>query len=93
MGSNILTAILVGLVLPVVLALLFVKITENKERIKAPIDKAKTTLSNAIERHRETNTIEYQEKMLGLLEKGYTEEQAKAILKTSKRIEQLKRND
>jgi len=88
---GILTAILFGLGLPAVLALLYVYISDNKEKIKAPIDKVKASLSDAIERHKETNTLEYQEKMLNLLAQGYTEEQAKAILKTSMRIEQMKK--
>lgn len=97
-------AILVAIGLPAIVGLIIGVGVWNEDKIKAASKKAKDSLSDAIgeakgsisdaiERHKDTNTVEYQEELLELLKAGYSEEQAKAMLKTRKKIEQLKRNN
>ena len=49
------------------------------------------TGTDTVERVKDTKTVEYQERLLQLLKEGYTEAQAKAMLRTEKRIEQMKK--
>lgn len=104
MDGSLLIAILVAIGLPAIVGLIIGVGVWNEDKIKDASKKAKDSLSDAIgeakgsisdaiERHKDTNTVEYQEELYELLKAGYTEEQAKAMLKTRKKIEQLKRKD
>lgn len=91
MDTDLLTSIAVAIGFPMGVALLLILLSFLKPKVETEVKKAKNNIIDAIELHRDKDTIEYQESLIDLIAAGYTEEQAKAMLKASKKIEQLKK--
>ena len=88
-------AVVFGLPIALCLVILFLSLLMKlflcllKPKVEEGVKKAKDNIVDAIELHKDKDTIEYQESLIDLIAAGYTEEQAKAMLKASKKIEQL----
>lgn len=91
MDAELFKAITMAIGLPIGLGFLIYFLMELKPKVEEGAKKAKDGITDAIELHKDKNTIEYQENLIDLIAAGYTEEQAKAMLKASKKIEQLKK--
>lgn len=91
MDTELTISIVVAIGLPIVFGLVMILLGELTPKVGESAKKAKENIVNAIEIHKDKNTIEYQESLIKLIAAGYTEEQAKAMLKASKKIEQLKK--
>ena len=91
MDAELATSIAVAVGLPIAIILVVVLLSELKPKVEEGVKKAKDNIVDAIELHKDKDTIEYQESLIDLIAAGYTEEQAKAMLKASKKIEQLKK--
>jgi len=91
MDAELATSIAVAVGLPIAFGLVIFLLSELKPKVEEGAKKAKDSITDAIELHKDKNTVEYQESLIDLIAAGYTEEQAKAMLKASKKIEQLKK--
>ena len=91
MDAELATSIAVAVGFPIAIILVVVLLSELKPKVEEGVKKAKDNIVDAIELHKHKDTIEYQESLIDLIAAGYTEEQAKAMLKASKKIEQLKK--
>ena len=91
MDAELAASIAVAVGLPIAIILVVVLLSELKPKVEEGVKKAKDNIVDAIELHKDKDTIEYQESLIDLIAAGYTEEQAKAMLKASKKIEQLKK--
>ena len=89
MDAELATSIAVAVGLPIAIGLVALLLSELKPKVEEGVKKAKDNIVDAIELHKDKDTIEYQESLINLIAAGYTEEQAKAMLKASKKIEQL----
>ena len=89
MDAELATSIAVAVGLPIAIGLVALLLSELKPKVEEGVKKAKDNIVDAIELHKDKDTIEYQESLIDLIAEGYTEEQAKAMLKASKKIEQL----
>ncbi len=91
MDSELLTSILVAIGFPTAIALGMWALWELKEKATPHVETMKENMIDTLERKKQEKTVEYQKQLLELLSAGYSEEQAKAMLKASMKIEQMER--